>query len=438
MSYRLFISIRRLSLIGLALTAFIAVGSSHLALGSTVAVTESITVSAGQSLLIPATGRITRIAIADPELADALPIEGKSLYLLGKKTGRTTVMLWLEAASTPQTFSLRIDRDVTELREQLQALIPEETRLDVTASGDRIILAGTLVNPLNAKRVIDIASQFAGVEKLLTTLHQAPPPQVLLEVKVAEISKTLIDRLGARINLVSDGNRTTSFLGAFLSGSAATLTTVSGGETLSLDLEERKGLIKILAEPSILALSGEQGEFLAGGKIFIPVAQFAAGPSAAGGISLEEREFGVGVKFLPTVLADGRINLKLTAEVSEVSTAGTAVSASGITSAVLPTISSRKTSTTVQLVDGQSFAIGGLSKDNVKGTSAGLPGLSSIPILGALFRSSDFQNDRSELVFVITAKIVKESAPVKLPTDGFESSSRSERILGGKLDNSSD
>jgi pilus assembly protein CpaC len=267
-------------------------------------------------------------------------------------------------------------------------------------------------------------------------LANGAAPQVQLDVKVAEISKTLIDRIGARVNLVSDGNRSIALLSNLLSGSNTNISTASGNDSFSLDLEERKGLIKILAEPSILALSGEQGEFLAGGKIFIPVAQSSSSGTTPGFFSLEEREFGVGVKFIPNVLPDGRINLKLTAEVSEVLSSGTLIGNNGVTSSVLPTITSRKTATTIQLNDGQSFAVGGLTKDNVKGTSAALPGLGDLPLLGALFRSTDFQNDRSELVFLVTARLVKNPLPVTLPTDTLDLTSRGERILSGEFDKS--
>jgi len=236
---------------------------------------------------------------------------------------------------------------------------------------------------------------------------------VLLEVKVAEVSKTLIDRLGAKLKLSSGSNRTLTLLGDFLTGSAASITAVDGNDLLSLDAERRRGLIKILAEPTIMALSGEQGEFLAGGKLFIPVAQSLAGGASTGAVSLEEREFGVGVKFLPTVLKGNVIRLKVTAEVSEISASGTSVSGGNQGSAVLPTITSRKTSTTIQLSDGQSFAVGGLTKDNLKGSVGAIPGLGSLPILGALFRSTDFQNDRSELVFMVTARIAREPADTK-------------------------
>jgi pilus assembly protein CpaC len=394
---------------------------------------QVLQLTVGHSTLLPMPSPIRRIAVADPATVEIMPIENTQLYVLGKKTGSTNLLVWLAGDAAPRSLLLQVERDVTPLRDALRDLLPEEKNITVAANGDHVILSGALADPLALGRVLEIARSHAGDAKLSNLLKLPTLPQVMLEVKVAEVSKTLIDRLGARINLTSDGARSVSFLSEFLSRAGASLSTVRGSDQFSLDLEERKGLIKILAEPSILAMSGEQGEFLAGGKVFIPVAQAGTAGSVSGVVSLEEREFGVGVKFLPTVLPGGRINLKVAAEVSEISTTGTTVSSSGASSAVLPTITSRKTSTTVQLEDGQSFAVGGLTKDNVKGSAAGIPGLGSIPVLGALFRSSDFQNDRSELVFLVTVRLVREPGKVELPTDKLRGTSLGERIVTGEL-----
>jgi pilus assembly protein CpaC len=206
------------------------------------------------------------------------------------------------------------------------------------------------------------------------------------------------------------------------------------GNFLTLDAQKRDGLIKVLAEPTIMAISGQEASFLAGGKIFIPVAQNNNGGQQT--ITLEEKEFGVAVKFTPTVLAGGLINLKVAPEVSDLNKEGVGITATGVnTTAILPSFTTRRATTTVQLRDGQSFAIGGLIKNNVTTNVKAFPVLGEIPVLGALFRSSDFQTDRSELVFVITPRLV-QPLPVdyKLPTDGYIQPSRSEFFLQGKLE----
>jgi pilus assembly protein CpaC len=197
-------------------------------------------------------------------------------------------------------------------------------------------------------------------------------------------------------------------------------------------MQKTDGLVRVLAEPTVMAISGQTGSFLAGGKIFIPVTQ----NNGTGGttVTLEEKEFGVSVKFTPTVLGSGRINLRVRPEVSELNATGVQISAGGVNS-VLPSFTSRKAETTVQLMDGQSFAIGGLIKNNTTTNITAFPLLGELPVLGALFRSTQFQTDRSELVFVITPRLAKPLPPdYRLPTDGYLPPSRSELILGGKLE----
>jgi pilus assembly protein CpaC len=204
----------------------------------------------------------------------------------------------------------------------------------------------------------------------------------------------------------------------------------SNGQQLTIEAQKQDGLVRILAEPTVMAISGQEGSFLAGGKIFIPVGQ------DNNKITLEEREYGVGLRFTPTVLSGGRINLKVAPEVSELSREGVGISAAGVSGrSILPVITTRRASTTVQLYDGQSYAIGGLIKNNQVSNITGLPWLSEVPILGALFRSTDFQHDRTELLFVITAHLVKPlPADAVLPTAQLAPPSRTELMLGGKME----
>jgi pilus assembly protein CpaC len=255
----------------------------------------------------------------------------------------------------------------------------------------------------------------------------------MLEVKIAEVSKTLLEKLeaGATFKMHS-GTWATTLLSNFLTGSLGGLLDgrKSNGNQLTLEAQKQDGLVRILAEPTVMAISGQEGSFLAGGKIFIPVAQ------DNNKVTLEEKEFGVGVRFTPTVLSGGRINLKVAPEVSELSREGVGFTASGLPGgSILPLITTRRASTTVQLYDGQSFAIGGLIKNNLTTSLKGLPLLGEVPILGALFRSTDYQQDRSELVFVITAHLVKPLPPnYTLPTDRSVEPGRLQLMLGGRLE----
>jgi pilus assembly protein CpaC len=261
------------------------------------------------------------------------------------------------------------------------------------------------------------------------------PQQVMLEVKVAEISKTLVDQLGASFNgFRTNGDFRYGLISNLLAGVPALGRVSDANSMIQIDAQKRDGLVKVLAEPTIMAISGQEASFLAGGKIFIPVSfTNTAGNSE---IKLEEKEFGIAVKFTPTVLPGGGINLRVAPEVSDLNKEGIGITAAGVSgTAILPSFTTRRATTTVQLFDGQSFAIGGLIKNNVTTNVKAIPLLGEIPVLGALFRSSDFQTDRTELVFVITPHLVKAlPANYKLPTDGYIQPNRGQFFLQGKAE----
>jgi pilus assembly protein CpaC len=403
-----------------------------------------LSLSVGKSTILPAEGILTRVSVANPDVIDVTVIRSRELYVLGKKTGTTNIFLWNNAGQMT-IRDVVVGADTVALESKLMELMPNETQIKVSSAGDALVLLGQVSDAAKVQRAVLLAEQYTG-KKIINFLGTGDVPQVLLEVKVAEVSKKLTDKLGASISAGgSRGSFTYSLLGGFLTGgvlsspagsTGAGISLGRGNETIKLEAEIKNGLIKVLAEPNIMAVSGQEGSFLAGGKIFIPVPQSSSGGAST--ITLEEREYGVGLKFLPTVLEGGKINLRVTPEVSELALEGTTVK-SGSNTTVLPTISTRRASTTVQLMDGQSFAIGGLIKNNVTETVTGFPFLSEIPILGTLFRSSEFINDRSELMFLVTPRLVKPlSQTVALPTDRFVPPTRSEFLFEGKLEGKPD
>jgi pilus assembly protein CpaC len=364
---------------------------------------------------------------------------------------------------------IEVGVDADGLQAQLALVFPRETDLKASSAGGAIVLTGMVSDAVKASQIMAMATAFAqrgaseaaapvatagvmpapaaggaagaagagaaGGVSVINMLTIAAPQQVMLEVKIAEVSKTLVDQLGASIGArASSGNWTYSFLSNLLSGNPSMIDGFNGknGNFLTLDAQKRDGLVKVLAEPNIMAISGQEASFLAGGKIYIPVSQ----DSATNKITLEEKEFGIAVKFTPTVLDGGRINLKVAPEVSELNKDGIGISTGGTAgSAILPAFTTRRATTTVQLFDGQSFAIGGLIKNNVTTNIKALPMLGEIPVLGALFRSSDFQTDRTELVFIITPHLVKPLAgDYVLPTDAYVAPSRAQFFLQGKME----
>jgi pilus assembly protein CpaC len=229
---------------------------------------------------------------------------------------------------------------------------------------------------------------------------------------------------GAAEAAVSGGSNAAARSRLATSGRGATL--------LGVDAQKKDGLVRVLAEPNIMAISGQTASFLSGGKIFVPVAQTRDGGGST--ITLEEKEFGVGIKFSPTVLDGSRVNLKLVSEVSELAQTGSPFTTAGGVTAVLPSITTRRIDTTVQLNDGQSFAVAGLIRNNVTETLTRFPGLGDLPILGTLFRSTEFQKDQTELIFIITPRLVRPAGAFATPTDNHVEPGRADVILRGKAE----
>jgi pilus assembly protein CpaC len=324
--------------------------------------------------------------------------------------------------------------DTEALQSRLREWVPTAEGVQVDAMGETLVVRGQVGDALKAQRIMGLAEAFSGGKKAVNMLRVEGGQQVMLEVKVAEVSKTLLDELGVDLNLTRNiGGASVNLLSQLLTNGSTSITSTRTGSNIALTAEMKKGLLKVLAEPTITAVNGQEGSFLAGGRIFIPVPQ----SNGLGGtsITLEEKEFGVGLKFLPTVLEDGLINLRVTPEVSELSQYGTTVQSLGGQTSLLPSITTRRASTTVQLRDGESFAIGGLIKSNVTESIKALPLLGELPVLGALFRSTAFQKEQSELLFVVTPRLVKPTlVRPALPTDNLITPTRMELFLQGQLE----
>ncbi len=398
-------------------------------------VISALQLTVGRTALLRQDDDIVRLAVANPGVADVMLINPREIYVLGKAAGSTNLVVWSRNGRS-SVVDVSVSIDLATLRGRLRELVPGEDGVRVESVADSVVLSGRVSDAVKVHRLMTLAEVFSS-RKVVNLMRVDGPQQVMLEVKVAEVARSFLDKLGVEFNAArSPGNSSFSLLTRFLSGGAATINAASssGRTTLSIDAEVKKGLIKVLAEPTIMAVSGQEGAFLAGGRVFIPVPR--AGLLGGSNITLEEKEFGVGLRFTPTVLEDGVINLQVTPEVSELSQVGVAVSGPAGQSSILPTITTRRAATTVQLRDGETFAIGGLVKNNVTEAIKALPVLGELPVLGALFRSTEFQTDRSELMFIVTPRLVRSAAtgPLALPTDGFVEPTRSEVMLGGRLE----
>jgi pilus assembly protein CpaC len=374
------------------------------------------------------------IGVADTEITLLSPTD---LFFLGRKTGSMNVVLQ-SAEGRCVVKDIVVTIDPTTLQGKLAELMPDESGVRVRAAEDAIVLTGNVSNAVALDQVVTLASTYGDGRKVVNFLSVSSPQQVMLEVKIAEVSKTLLDKLGSSVNLRRTANNGTdvySLISNFLSNGGGLIQALRVGRTsLALDGQKDDGLVRVLAEPNIMAISGQSSSFLSGGKIFIPVAQSNNGATGGTTITLEEKEFGVGLKFTPTVL-DGRINLKVVSEVSDLSQTGSPFTTVNGVVSVLPSMTTRRVDTTVQLRDGQSFVVAGLIKNNITEALKRVPGLGEVPVMGALFRSSEFQSDQTELMFVVTPRLVKAlTSAVNLPTDNHVVPGRADMMLMGRTE----
>ncbi|MVW58847.1 type II and III secretion system protein family protein [Massilia sp. NEAU-DD11] len=418
----------------------------------------------GKSSLMRLPEPVQHRSVGNPLVVQALMVAPDTLYIAGVDVG-TTNMIIQGKSGLCSVLDITVAMDPSALQAMLATAMPDEHDIKVLAASDALVLTGTVSDASAAARAVELASAYvrrplraltvpdkedaasqnqresqnqggaaAATARVVNMLGVRAPQQVQLEVKIAEVSKSLLDRLegGARWTF-SSGSWGAMLLSNFITGTAhgAFVAGKSADRSLSAAAEKQDGLVRVLAEPNVMAISGQEGTFLVGGKFYIPVAQ------DNNRVTLEEKEFGVGLRFTPTVLGGGRINLRVAPEVSELSREGIGLSATGFNgTAILPVVTTRRATTTVQLYDGQSFAIGGLIKSNLIANLKGLPVLGELPVLGALFRSADYQQDRTELVFVITAHLVKPLSGngYSLPTDKVGEPSRAGLMLGGRLE----
>lgn len=393
--------------------------------------------------------------IGSEEIADIMPITNRSLYVLGKKMGTTSLTVYDNANNVISVVDVAVGPDIVSLRRQLSELIPGEP-IGAKISNDAVVLTGVVSNGPAISRAIELAKTYAG-EKVVNMMSVGASQQVMLEVRFSEINRQAGKQIGFSAFAGSDGG---TFGAATGNGAGLSIDPTTGAPVLkldsivgsfgvfrktfsalglnidaALDALERKGMVKTLAEPTLIALSGETASFLAGGEFPIPVSQSNGGSGGGGNnaISIEFKPFGVSLSFTPTVLADGVINLQVEPEVSSIDPSAS-VTVNGL---VVPGLQTRRANTVLELRDGESFALAGLIRKDFQTTVRQVPLLGSIPIIGSLFRSSGFQKGETELVIVVTPRLVqpiKAGAPVALPTDRVQNPHELDLFLMGRTD----
>lgn len=460
---------------------------------ATLAETAELVVPLYKSRILTSGVPVERVSVGNPDVADLLILRDREIYVLGKDLGTTNVLLWDRGDSLIGSVAVEVTHDLEGLKAKLYELMPNE-EISVYAAQRSIVLTGSVSSPAAMNSALRVAEGYlaqvgtavetqefdqqqtgsGGVAgEIINMLHVAGAQQVMLEVKVAEISRTELRRLETQFNGIDVGssrwnvggvNGGATFPDALFepnnsrlpvfsenapygpaidefmpnplsisdTGFFASLLTGNGLLNIALDAARQKGLAKILAEPTLTTLSGQEAQFLSGGEFPIPV------PQGVNGVTVEFKEFGVGLRFVPVVLGSGQINLTLNISVSELTeTSNVAVTADGSTSTFLvPSLAKRSASATVELLDGQTMGIAGLINEDLREVVTKFPGLGNIPLIGNLFRSEEFIKGETELVIMVTPHLARPISrdQIRLPTDDFIEPTDKEFYLLGRLE----
>jgi len=426
-----------------------------------------LAVPVNKSQVIRSDRAYSRALIGNSEVADVLPLTDRSLYVLGKKTGTTSLTLYDRSNSLIAVMDVAVGPDVTGLKRHLSELMPGD-QVGARMSNDAIVLEGTVSSAAAAERAVQLAETYAP-GKVVNMMSLGSSQQVMLEVRFSEVRRSALKQIG--VGTFGRGGGNNGFEGVSGGGASLTpgepITVNSGGVTTTLpgqplrqlgsivdsfgilsrafrilggdftatlDALERKGSLTTLAEPTLVALSGQTASFLAGGEFPIPVVQNSGNNSGSnvGTFTVEFKPFGVSLAFTPTVLADGVINLVVAPEVSSIDPTASIV----INNLRIPGLQTRRARTTVELRDGESFAMAGLLRQDFQSTVRQFPGLGSIPIIGALFRSNGFQKEETELVIIVTPRLVRpvRAGTLKVPTDTAKQPNDADFFLNGRSD----
>ena len=407
-----------------------------------------VSVPVNRAVVIEAAEAFAEVSVANPGIADVAALSNRTVYILGKQAGRTTLTLLGPGGRLIANVAVRVGPDLAEFKERLRDILPGE-EVQVRSAADGIVLSGTVSSAAGAARALELAERYAP-GRVSNMLSVAGTQQVLLRVRFAEVQRNASKELGFNWGFgYGSGNfRSRGETGDFLTGDNAPLQPyVPSGTTegilgiginaggfvaeLTIDALENKGFARTLAEPNLVALSGDTASFLAGGEYPIPV--FGGND---GQLTVEYRPFGVSLGFTPTVVGEDTINLALEAESSAIDSS-IVIQNQGIT---FNGFSTRRASTTIELKDGESFAMAGLLQDEFFDSAAQIPWIGDVPILGTLFRSSDFQRRQTELVIIVTAYLVTPASDevLAMPTDRVRIPSERELFLLGGVEQAAD
>ena len=400
----------------------------------------------GKSIVIDLPRDIKDVLVADPKIANAVVRSAQRAYIIGAAVGQTNIVFFDSAGQQIAAYDIAVKRDLNGARAALKQALPNSD-IQIEGLGDTVILSGTAASPIEAQQAGELAARLAGnAEKVVNSIVVRGRDQVMLKVTVAEVARSIIKQMGIDLSgqlnygtAVVNFNNANPFTATGQPLVAGNAITTAFGSTPSVKATiramESAGVVRTLAEPNLTAISGESATFISGGEFPISTG-VTCQTTAAGSVgqcapSIAFKKFGISLNFTPVVLTEGRISLRVMTEVSEVSNDNSI----NITGVQVPSVKTRRAETTLEIPSGGSMAMAGLIQEQTKQAINGLPGLSQLPVLGALFRSRDYVNNQTELMVLVTPYIVRAVAQKDLsrPDDGFAASSDPQADLLGSI-----
>jgi pilus assembly protein CpaC len=411
--------------------------------------TRFIALGIGKSVVIDLPRDVKDVLVADPKIANAVIRSAQRAYIIGEAVGQTNVVFFDADGQQVASYDLAIKRDLNGVRATLKQTFPG---VEIEGVGDGVVLTGSVSSPVEAQQAGDIAARLAGgADKVVNNIAVRGRDQVTLKVTVAEVQRDIIKQMGIDLSAsmnygtavvnFNNANAFTANNGPLAPGNSLTASALNKAGlpsvTATLRAMESAGVVRTLAEPNLTAISGESATFISGGEFPIPTG-VTCQTTTSGAIgqcvqTVSFKKFGISLNFTPVVLTEGRISLRVMTEVSEVSTENALSGGQGGTT--IPSIKTRRAETTLEIPSGGAMAMAGLIQDQTKQAINGLPGLSQLPVLGALFRSRDYVNNQTELMVIVTPYIVRAVAQKDLsrPDDGFAASADPQADLLGSL-----
>ena len=398
----------------------------------------------GKSVVIDLPLSIKDVLVADPKIANAVVRSAQRAYIIGVAIGQTNIVFFDSAGQQIAAYDIAVKRDLNGVRAALKQTLPNAD-IQIEGLGDGVMLSGSAASPIEAQQACDLAARLVGgAEKVVNSIAVRGRDQVMLKVTIAEVARNIVKQMGIDLSAnLTYGTSVVKFnnTNPFTANSAPLVPGnglgTSFGSTPSVQATlramETAGVVRTLAEPNLTAISGESATFISGGEFPIPTG-VSCQTTTAGAIgqcvqTVSFKKFGISLNFTPVVLTEGRISLRVMTEVSEVSTENALLGGAGGTT--IPSIKTRRAETTLEIPSGGSMAMAGLIQEQTKQAVNGIPGIDSLPVLGALFRSQDFVNNQTELMVLVTPYVVRAVAQKELsrPDDGFAPASDSQSTL---------